>query len=82
MIKLRLKRMGRRHRPYYRINAMDARSPRDGRVVEELGCNDPLVEEAKQVSLKADRVQYWLDQGAQPSETVRDILRKNGIKVK
>lgn len=82
MIRLRLKRMGRTHRPFYRINAMDSRSPRDGRVVEELGYFDPLVEEEKQVNLKADRVKYWLDNGAQPSDTVRDLLKKNGIEVK
>ena len=75
--------MGRRHRPFYRINAMDSRSPRDGRVIEELGYYDPLVaDESKQVDLKADRIRYWLDQGAQASDTVRDILRKNGIAVK
>lgn len=81
MIKLRLKRMGRTHRPFYRINAMDSRSPRDGRVVEALGYYDPLVEGEKQVKLQADRIKYWLDQGAQPSDTVRDILRRNGIEI-
>ena len=80
MVKLRLKRVGRRHRPCYRINAMDSRSPRDGRVVEELGYYDPLAPDpAKQVQIKAERVRYWLDQGAQTSDTVRDLLRKQGI---
>lgn len=75
--------MGRRHRPFYRINAMDTRSPRDGRVIEELGYYDPLEkEESKQIKLKADRIRYWLSQGAQTSDTVRDILRKQGIEVK
>ena len=82
MIRLRLKRMGRRHRPFYRINAMDSRSPRDGRVIEELGYYDPLAnDQEQQLSLKADRVQYWLSKGAQPSDTVRDLLRRNGIDV-
>ena len=82
MVKIRLKRLGRRHRPFYRINAMDTRSPRDGRVLEELGFYDPLAtEDAKQVELKEERIRYWLSQGAQTSDTVRDLLRKNGIKV-
>jgi small subunit ribosomal protein S16 len=80
VVRLRMKRMGRRHRPFYRINAMDSRSPRDGRVIEELGWYDPLAtEEGKQVSLKAERIKYWLSQGAQPSDTVRNLLKKNGI---
>lgn len=72
--------MGRRHRPYYRINAMDVRSPRDGRVLEELGKFDPLQEdEAKQIILKEDRIRYWLGVGAQTSDTVGNILKKHGI---
>lgn len=83
MVKIRMKRMGRRHRPYYRINAMDTRSPRDGKVLEELGKYDPLEpDESKQVVLKADRIQHWLDHGAQTSDTVGNLLRKNGIAVK
>ena len=80
MVKIRMKRMGRRHRPFYRINAMDTRSPRDGRVLEELGYYDPLAkDESKQLELKADRIRYWLDQGAQTSETVGNMLKKQGI---
>ena len=80
MVKIRMKRMGRRHRPFYRINAMETRSPRDGRVLEELGYYDPLAkDESKQVELKADRIRYWLDQGAQTSETVGNMLKKQGI---
>lgn len=83
MVKIRMKRMGRRHRPFYRINAMDARSPRDGKVIEELGRYDPLEpDESKQVVLKTERIQYWLNEGAQPSETVANLLRKHGIAVK
>lgn len=72
--------MGRRHRPFYRINAMETRSPRDGRVLEELGFYDPLAkDESKQLELKADRIRFWLDQGAQTSETVGNMLKKQGI---
>ncbi len=80
MVKIRLKRMGRRHRPYYRINAMEVRNPRNGRVLEELGKYDPLQpDEAKQVILKEDRIKYWLGVGAQTSDTVGHILKKHGI---
>ena len=83
MIKIRMKRMGRTHRPFYRINAMDTRSPRDGRVVEQLGHYDPIEsDESKQIVLKEDRIKYWLEKGAQTSETVGDILKKRGIQVK
>lgn len=83
MVKLRMKRMGRRHRAFFRINAIDQRSPRNGRVIEELGWYDPLAKDAdKQTDLKRERVEYWLSVGAQPSETVRDLLKKNGIAVK
>ena len=83
MVKIRMKRMGRRHRPFYRINAMDSRSPRDGRVIEELGHYDPLAKESTQdVKLNKERIEYWLSQGAQASDTVRNILKKNGIQVK
>ncbi|MDG1837775.1 MAG: 30S ribosomal protein S16 [Phycisphaerales bacterium] len=76
MVVLRLKRLGRRHRPFYRLNAMDKRAPRDGRVIEELGWFDPLVADDKQLCLKADRIKYWLSVGAQPSDTVRTLLKR------
>ena len=80
---MRLKRFGRRHLPFFRINAVDSRRPRDGRVLEELGWYDPLAKTTdQQVSLKRERIEYWLDKGAQPSDTVRDLLIKNGIVVK
>ena len=79
MVVLRLKRMGRRHRPFYRVNAMDKRSPRDGRVIEALGWFDPLAEDDKQICLKADRIKYWLSVGAQPSDTVRTLLKRSDI---
>lgn len=80
MVRLRLKRFGRKHRPFYRLNAIDARSPRDGRVIEELGHFDPLLaDEDKQVVFKGDRVKYWLSVGAQPSDTVASLLKRTGI---
>lgn len=82
-VKLRMKRFGRKHRSYFRLNAMDSRSPRDGRVIEELGKYDPLEKDpAKAVQLKRDRIEYWLGVGAQPSETVVKLLVSNGIAVK
>ena len=82
-VKLRLKRMGRSNRPFYRINAVDSRSPRDGRVIEELGYFDPVNKDSgKQFVAKLDRCQYWLDQGAIPSETVSSMLKKNGLEHK
>ena len=81
-VKLRLKRLGRRHRSFYRLSAMDSRSPRDGRVVEELGWYDPNAkEQEKQVSLDRERIEYWLSVGAQPSGTVKDLLKRQGIPV-
>ena len=81
-VRLRLKRMGRRHRPFYRLTAMDGRQGRDGRAIEELGHYDPLVSDTeKQVTLKRERIEYWLSVGARPTETVRDLLTKNGIGV-
>ena len=82
-VRLRLKRFGRRHRPCYRITAMDQRQTRDGRAIEELGHYDPLVQDPeRQVSLKRERIEYWLSVGAQPTDTVRDLLKKNGIELK
>jgi small subunit ribosomal protein S16 len=71
--------MGRKHRPFYRICAMDVRVPRDGKAIEELGYYDPLVkdEDARAV-LKAERIDYWLGVGAQPSEKVRVLIKKYG----
>ena len=79
-VKIRLKRMGRRHRPFYRLVAIDKAKQRDGRVIEELGYYDPINKDSeKQLSLKQDRIEYWLSVGALPSETVHGILRRNGI---
>jgi small subunit ribosomal protein S16 len=74
-----MKKLGRKHRPFYRICAMDARTPRDGRVLEELGTYDPMVpyEDARAV-INAERVKYWLSVGAQPTEKVRILIKKYG----
>ena len=82
-VKLRLKRTGRRHLPCYRLNAIDSRAPRDGRVIEELGLYDPLQKQPdKQISFKRERIEYWLGVGAQPTKTVAHLLEKVGIAVK
>jgi small subunit ribosomal protein S16 len=79
-VKLRLKRMGRSNLAFYRLNAMDSRSPRDGRVIEELGFYDPRAkDQAKQFVVKLDRCKHWLDLGAIPSGTVSSLLKKNGL---
>ena len=77
-VKIRLKRMGSKKRPFYRIVVADSRSPRDGRFIETVGTYNPLVAE-NQVTLKEDRVLAWLADGAQPSDTVRNILSKEGV---
>lgn len=79
MVVLRLKRMGRTHRPFYRLCAMDKRVPVDGRALEELGWYNPIAPKDQRTSFKADRIDYWLSVGAQPSRTVASLLRKNDI---
>jgi small subunit ribosomal protein S16 len=80
-VKLRLKRFGRTNRPFYRLNAMDARAPRDGKVIEQLGFYDPINRDpARQVNFDLDRIKYWLGVGAVPSDTVRSILVRAGLK--
>ncbi len=82
-VKLRMTRMGRRHRPFFRINAVESRNPRDGRILEKLGHYDPIEKDpAKQIVLDKERAQYWLDKGAIPSDTVSEILLRHGIKHK
>ena len=82
-VKLRLRRLGRTHAPFYRLNAIDSRAPRDGIVIEELGTYDPRnSDQAKQFLAKIDRCKYWLDHGAIPSETVSSLLKKNGLEHK
>ena len=82
-VKLRMTRIGRRHRPFFRINAVESRTPRDGRVLEKLGHYDPIEKDpAKQIVLNRERTEYWLDKGAIPSDTVSQILLRHGIKHK
>jgi small subunit ribosomal protein S16 len=74
-----MKKMGRKHRPFFRICAIDSRNPRDGRVLEELGTYDPMVSEADaRALLKPERINYWLGVGAQPSDKVRTLIKKYG----
>ncbi len=80
-VKLRLKRMGSKQAPFYRIVAADSRSPRDGRFIEMVGTYNPLTEPA-QVSINEELALKWLNQGAQPSETVRALFSKEGIMTK
>jgi small subunit ribosomal protein S16 len=79
-VKIRMKMMGRKHRAFFRICATDSRSPRDGRVLEELGTYDPKISDTDaRVVLNHERVKYWLGVGAQPSEKVRVFLKKYGV---
>lgn len=72
-----MKMLGRKHRPYFRIVAIDGRQPRDGRVIEELGSYDPMIKNTDdRVRLKPDRIKYWVSVGAQPSERVAVLLKK------
>ena len=77
-VKIRLKRMGSKRNPFYRIVVADSRSPRDGRFIETEGTYNPVSDPA-QVTIKEDLVLDWLSKGAQPSDTVRNILSKEGV---
>ena len=78
-VRIRMKMMGRKHRPFFRICAVDSRNPRDGRVLEELGTYDPMVSETDaRALLKSDRINYWLGVGAQPSMKVKTLIKKYG----
>ncbi|MBL9122292.1 MAG: 30S ribosomal protein S16 [Planctomycetaceae bacterium] len=78
-VKIRMKMMGRKHRQFFRICATDSRSPRDGKVLEELGTYDPQIADTDaRVTLNGDRVKYWLSVGAQPSEKVKVLIKKYG----
>ncbi|MFA5552940.1 MAG: 30S ribosomal protein S16 [Phycisphaerae bacterium] len=82
-VKIRMTRMGRRHRPFFRINAIESKMPRDGRILEKLGHYDPIEkDESKQLILNIERVKYWLEKGAVPSDTVSQLFLKQGIKSK
>jgi len=77
-VRIRLARHGAKKKPFYRIVVADSESPRDGRYLENVGTYNPLLDPA-QVSLKSERIQYWMDQGAKPSDTVRSLLKKEGF---
>lgn len=78
-VKIRMKKMGRTHRPFFRICATDGRKPRDGRVIEELGFYDPMIKETDaRAVLKSERIDYWLGVGAQPSDKVKVLIKKYG----
>ena len=78
-VRIRLKRMGRTHRPFYRVCAIDKRAPRDGRVIEELGFYDPMVKETDaRAQLKGERIDYWIGVGAQPSDRMKVLIKKYG----
>lgn len=78
MVKIRLRRMGAHKSPFYRIVVADARSPRDGRFIEEIGTYNPLTEPST-VTVDAQKVAEWLKKGAQPTQTVKTLLKKNNI---
>lgn len=78
MLKIRLRRMGAKKAPFYRIVVADSRAPRDGAFVEELGYYNPLTN-PEEVKVDAEKAQAWIKNGAQPTETVRGLLKKNGI---
>ena len=78
MVKIRLRRMGAKKNPYYRIVVADARSPRDGRCIEEIGTYNPLTEPAT-ISVDVEKAQTWIKNGAQPTDTVRGLLKKAGV---
>ena len=75
MVKIRLRRMGAKKAPYYRIIVADSRSPRDGRFIEEIGIYDPMADGEK-IKVDMERAKYWIANGAQPTDTVRGLLKK------
>jgi len=80
-VKIRLARYGAKKRPYYRIVVADSEAPRDGRYLETVGTYNPLPDPAE-VTLKGDRIKYWIEQGALATDTVKGLLKKEGIAVK
>lgn len=77
-VKLRLKRMGAKQKPFYRVVAADSRSPRDGRFIETVGTYDPIKKE-NNINLDEEKVISWLNNGAQPTDTVKSLLTQSGI---
>ena len=80
-VKIRLKRMGQKKAPFYRIVVADSRSPRDGRFIEEVGYFNPC-SEPNELNVNKEAVEKWLGNGAQPTDTVRDLLKKSGMELK
>ena len=78
MVKIRLRRMGAKKAPFYRIVVADSRSPRDGRFIEEIGTYNPMLEPSE-FKVDAEKVREWMKNGAQPTETVKTLLKKEGI---
>ena len=78
MVKIRLRRMGAKKAPYYRIVVADSRSPRDGRYIEEIGAYNPLTEPAT-ITVDSEKAKTWIQNGAQPTDTVRGLLKKAGV---
>ncbi len=78
MVKIRLRRMGAKKAPFYRIVVADSRSPRDGRCIEEIGSYNPLAE-SNSIVIDAEKAQNWIKNGAQPTDTVRGLLKKAGV---
>jgi small subunit ribosomal protein S16 len=80
VVRIRMQRMGRRNRPFFRINVIDEQTRRDGKVIEQLGWYDPIAkDESKQVQLDEERTKYWLEKGAQPSDTMMDMFTKRNL---
>ena len=77
-VKIRLRRMGAKKAPFYRVVVADSRSPRDGRFIEEVGFYDPM-NEPVEIKLDAEKIQKWIGNGAQPTDTVRALLVKSGV---
>lgn len=77
-VKIRLARHGAKKRPFYRIVVANIESPRDGRFLEVVGTYNPLPDPSE-VNLKDDRIKYWIEQGAEPTDTVRNLLKKEGL---
>ncbi len=76
MVKIRLKRFGTKKRPFYRVVVQDARNPRDGRCIEEIGTYAPISAEGKQINIDTERAKYWISVGAQPTDIVANLLKK------
>ncbi|MBN2935748.1 MAG: 30S ribosomal protein S16 [Clostridia bacterium] len=80
MVKIRLKRMGAHKRPFYRVVVADSRTPRDGRFIEEIGTYNPLKDPAE-IKIDVEAAQKWISNGAQPTDTVRALLKKSGVEL-